>query len=448
MTDRPMTRRSFVKRSALAAGSIAFPTIGPSSVFGAGAPSNRVTVASIGVGSQGSHLLRRFAELSDARFLAVCDTFQHRRNEAARVLNAQYGGSSVRAYADFREVLAREDIDAVIIATPDHWHVPLAHYAAIAGKDVYVEKPLSPALEWARRLRQTVRRYGTVFQYGTQQRSSRRFRYVCELVRNGGIGRLERIEVWAPDVSDDFNDFAVRRYGSMEAAPVPDGFDYDRWLGPAPEAPYTVDRCRREGSFHIYDYSLGFIAGWGAHPLDIAHWGLDADDTGPVSCKGHGTIPPDGLLNTVAEWDVECRYANGVTMRFMCHRRARPVVTAYRPWSGHGTTFFGDDGWVSVDRGGMYFSRPALADIAFRSSDLRLYDSANHYQNFLDCVRSRRPTVSPLEAAIRSDTISHLADICIRLQRPIRWDPQREAFVDDAPASRRLDRAMRQPWRL
>ena len=448
MSDRRITRRSFVKRSALAAGSIAFPTIVPSTVFGRNAPSNRVTLASCGVGSQGSYLLRNFARLPDAQYLAVCDTFRHRRDEAARVLNEQYGGSSVKPYADFREVLARDDIDAVIIATPDHWHVPLAHHAAQAGKDVYVEKPLTPCLGWARRLRETARRYGTIFQYGTQQRSSRHFRYACELVRNGYIGRLERVEVWSPDVSDDWSAFAVKRYGSTETAPVPGGFDYDMWLGPAPDAPYTIDRCRREGSFHIYDYSLGFIAGWGAHPLDIAHWGMDADHTGPVSCEGRGSIPPDGLLSTVAEWDVECKYAGGVTMRFMCHRLARPVVTAYRPWSGHGTTFFGDEGWVSVDRGGLHFSRPVLANITFRSSDVRLYNSSNHYQNLLDCVRSRRPAISPLEAAIRSDTVSHLADICIRLQRPIRWDPQQERFIDDALASRRLDRAMRQPWRF
>ncbi|UCD76939.1 MAG: Gfo/Idh/MocA family oxidoreductase [Phycisphaerales bacterium] len=446
MATQKLTRREFIGRSAITAA--ALPTIVPSTVFGQNAPSNRVTLASCGVGSQGSYLMRNFTRLSDAQFLAVCDTFKSRRDEAARVLNRQYGGSVVQAYEDFRNVLDRDDIDAVIIATPDHWHVPLANCAAKAGKDVYVEKPLGPVLRWAGELRRTARRYGTVFQYGTQQRSDWRFRYACELARNGYIGELDSIEVWSPDVSDDWNDFAVKRYGSMEPAPIPEGFNYDLWLGPAPWAPYTIDRCRREGSFHVYDYALGFIAGWGAHPLDIAQWGNDADHTGPVSYEGSGEIPTDGLLNTVAQWDVRCQYPNGVIMRFMCHRLARPVVEKYRPWSGHGTTFFGSEGWVSVDRGGLHFSRPALKDVTFSSCDSRLYESTNHYQNFLDCIKSRQPTISPLEAAIRSDTISHLSDICIRLRQPINWDAQNELIVGNEYASRMLDRAMRSPWRL
>ena len=442
---RRITRRRFVKT---AAGAIAFPMIVPSRVLGRNAPSNRVTLASCGVGSQGAHLLRNFARVDEAQYLAVCDVRADRRAEAARVLNEQYGGPVVRAYEDFREVLGREDIDAVIIATPDHWHVPLANYAALAGKDVYVEKPLGVSVRWAQQLRRTARRYGTVFQYGTQQRSSRNFRFACELLRNGYVGELERMEVWSPDVSDDWNDFAVKRYGSETPAPAPTGFNYDMWLGPAPSAPYTVDRCRREGSFHIYDYALGFIAGWGAHPLDIAQWGNDADHTSPVRYEGVGEIPPRGLLDTVASWDVHCTYANGVAMRFMSHRVARPVITRYRPYSGHGTTFFGSEGWVSVDRGGLHVSDPALRGVKLRPSDLHLYESANHYRNFIECVKSRRPTISPLEAAIRSDTISHLAELCIRLRRPIQWDPDREETVGNDAAQRMLDRAMRDPWRL
>lgn len=445
MPGKNVTRRGFLKRSIVAATA---PAIVPASVFGANAPSNRVTIASIGVGSQGSHLLRNFARLADVQYLAVCDTFKDRRDEAARVLNKQYGGPVVKACADFRNVLSRDDIDAVIVSTSDHWHIPLAAYAARAGKDVYVEKPLGPVLGWARRLRVTLQRYGTVFQYGTQQRSDSKFRYACELVRNGYIGELQRIDVWAPDVSDDWTDFAVERYGSTEPAAPPAGFDYDMWLGPAPEVPYTIDRCRREGSFHIYDYSLGFIAGWGAHPLDIAQWGNDADHTSPVKYEAWGEIPERGLLNTVARWDAKCTYANGVEMRFMCHRVARRHVTKYRKWSSHGTTFFGSDGWVSVDRGGLHFSNPALADLRFRATDQRLYASRNHYQNFIDCVRTRRATVSPFEAAIRSDTISHLCDISIRRGRPIDWDPQREQILGDEPAARMLDRAMRAPWRM
>jgi len=449
MTTRRITRRRFVKGSALAAASAALPAIVPSTVFGRNAPSNRVNLAMIGVGSRGTDVMRGFARHDDVRFLAVCDPFRDRREQARAWLNEKYGGNVAEAYVDFREMLARDDIDGVVICTPDHWHVPTALYAARAGKDMYVEKPLGVSLSWARQLRDTIRRYGNVFQYGTQQRSDWRFRFVCELVRNQYIGELRRIEVWCPDVSDDWNAFQVKRYGSTEPAPVPEGFDYDLWLGPAPDAPYTVDRCRREGSFHIYDYALGFIAGWGAHPLDIAQWGMDADHGGPVYYEGRGEIPSKGLLNTVAWWDVHCEYANGVKMHFMSHRLAKPIVMEYREkWESHGTTFFGSEGWVSVDRGGICASDPKLLKIKRGPDDVHLYRSPSQDRNFLDCIKTRQPTVNPVESAIRSDTISHLSNIAIRAGRPIHWDPGTEQTIDDEQALRMLSRPLRAPWRL
>ncbi|MFQ5806782.1 MAG: Gfo/Idh/MocA family protein, partial [Phycisphaerae bacterium] len=281
-TTRKLTRREFAKGTAVAAASLAFPTVVSARAFGRSAPSNRITLAMIGVGQRGTDVMHGFTHHEDVQFLAVCDPFRNRRERAKAFLNDKYGADVVEAYDDLHQMLARDEIDGVIICTPDHWHIPAAIYAARAGKDMYVEKPLGVSLAWAWELRETVRRYGSVFQYGTQQRSDWRFRFACELVRNQYIGELQRIEAWCPDVSDDWNDFHVNRYGSTEPAPVPEGFDYDLWLGPAPEAPYTVDRCRREGAFHIYDYALGFIAGWGAHPLDIAQWGNDADHTSPV----------------------------------------------------------------------------------------------------------------------------------------------------------------------
>ena len=449
MTTRRITRRRFVKGSALAAASAALPTIVPSTVFGRDAPSNRVNLAMIGVGSRGTDVMRGFARHDDVRFLAVCDPFRDRRQQARAWLNEKYGGNVAEAYVDFREMLTRDDIDGVVICTPDHWHIPAAVYAARAGKDMYVEKPLGVSLSWARQLRDTIRRYGNVFQYGTQQRSDWKFRFACELVRNQYIGDLQRIEVWCPDVSDDWNAFQVKRYGSTEPAPVPEGFEYDLWLGPAPDAPYTVDRCRREGSFHIYDYALGFIAGWGAHPLDIAQWAMDADHAGPVYYEGRGEIPSKGLLNTIAWWDVHCEYANGVKMHFMSHRLAKPIVMEYRErWEGHGTTFFGSEGWVSVDRGGIYASDPNLLKIKLGPDDVHLYRSPSQDRNFVDCIKTRQPTVNPVESAIRSDTISHLGNIAIRAGRPIRWDPGTEQAIDDEQATRMLSRPLRAPWRL
>jgi predicted dehydrogenase len=350
-------------------------------------------------------------------------------------------------------VLQRKDIDAVVIATPDHWHTPLAIAAIRAGKDVYVEKPLSVAMKWSWRLRDEMKGKGRIFQYGTQQRSSKDFRYACELVRNGYIGKVERIDAWCPDISQQYGEFggaatfSVYRYGSLRPVPAPADLNYDLWCGPSPLRPYTVDRCTPYGAYHIYDYALGFIAGWGAHPLDIAQWGLNADHTGPVYYEGAGSLPEYGLCDTVERWDIHCYYTSGVHMRFMDWRAAKPAVMAYRKrWSDHGTTFFGTEGWVSVDRGGLETSKESLNSVQFGANDSRLYVSDHHQKNFIDCVKSRNETISPLEAAIRSDTISHLSNIVVRSKRPVEWDPQREVLVGDEEAVSKLDRPMRKQW--
>lgn len=442
---RKMSRRDFVARGMAAVG---FPHIVPARVLGGNdAPSNRVTVAAIGCGGRGGAVNRGIASLDGVQYLAAVDPFKERRERFAQLLDGQSKyGAAAKPCADFREVLARDDIDAVVVCTPDHWHVPVALAAARAGKDMYVEKPLSVSLRWAKILRGEVRRRGNVFQYGTQQRSDAKFRFACEMVRNGRIGKLERIDAWCPDISSQYAAFHVKEFGSTEPAPVPDGFDYDLWLGPAPIAPYTVDRCTNFGAYHIFDYALGFIAGWGAHPLDIAQWGKDADGTGPVEYEGTGTLPSKGLFDTVSSWDVRCRYADGVEIRFMGHRVAAPIIAAYRPPNDHGTTFFGADGWISVDRRAVHASDPALLRVRLGPDDERLYDSPRHDQNFIDCIRSRRATISPLEAAIRSDTISHLSDIAVRTQRKIRWDPAKEEIIGDDAASRMLDRPARGAW--
>ncbi len=444
------SRRAFLKASAAVTGAFGFPAIVPASVFGAAAPSNRVNIASLGVGSRGNGVLSGFMRnYEDVRALAVCDPFRSRRENTKKAVDEYYGNTDCMAYEKYEEVLARDDIDAVLVCSCDHWHVHLAAAAIRAGKDVYVEKPLSPSLAWSFELRKLIKEHHAVFQYGTQQRSDARFRRVCELVRNGYIGDVERVEVWCPDASDDWDYFSVKRYGSNETQPVPEDLNYERWTGPAPKKPYNADRVRREGSFHIYDYSLGFIAGWGAHPLDIAQWGLGMDHTSPVSYEGTGAIPARGLLSTVEEWDIHCIYPGGIKMRFMSVRLAKAEVMRYRKrWSGHGTTFFGSEGWISVDRGGIEYSKPSLAEVEPGPGGVHLYDSPAHDRNFLDCVKSREATVSPIEAAIRSDTISHMSDICVRQGKPIQWDPKREQIVDNEAAARMLSRDMRPPWLL
>jgi hypothetical protein len=244
----------------------------------------------------------------------------------------------------------------------------------------------------------------------------------------------------------------IERFHDTRPAPVPPGFDYETWIGPAPMRPYTVTRCMEWGAYHIYDYALGFIAGWGVHPLDIAQWGLDMDHTSPVHYEGAGEVPEGGLFDTVELWDVRCRYANGVTMRFMSDRVAKPVVEPMgvkkRPFTDHGTTFWGDDGWISVNRGALYASPRELQTARIGDHEKPVIRSSSQGRNFVESIKSRRPTINPLESAIRSDTISHLSNIAIRLGRAIDWDPEEERITGDPEATRMLDRPMRAPWRI
>lgn len=441
-------RRSFLKGAAAGSAALAFPSILPSSAWGATAPSRRVHLAAIGVGGRGGgNCMHNFAPREDVRFLAVADCFRSRRESFAGKVNKQYGQELCRPYADYREVLARDDIDGVVISTPDHWHVPVAVQAALAGKDMYVEKPLSIAMAWAMRLREVAQEKEIVFQYGTQQRSGKAARTAVDLVQNGYIGTLKRVDVWSPNLNP-----ANRTPCTPE--PVPEDLDYETWIGPAPMKPYCKVRCTNTGAWHCYDYALGFIAGWGAHPLDILQWGLQRDDTGPVQYQGKGFLPPEGdLLNTVRTWDVNCTYADGLPVRFMSADVAKPEVMKYHVgFKSNGTTFHGSEGWVSYSRGACYMSRKGemvnTSNFSFKESDQRTYVSDSQAGNFVDCIKNRKPTINPLESAIRSDTISHLSDLCIRTGKEIRWDPKSETIVGDAETSALLTRPVRAPWKV
>jgi len=416
--------RSFVSRRGFlrsAAASVAAPWVISSTALGnANTPpaGERVTLGHIGVGNQGGHLFRAFRGCKGAQSVAVADCYQDRRERRA----TECGG---KAYADFRELLARPDIDAVIIATPDHWHVPLAIYAARAKKDTYVEKPLGITVQQNLLCRKVFQENSRLFQYGTQQRSSNHCRLGCELVRNGKVGKIHTIEVIAPNGGAG---------GTTQDSPVPPGLDYEMWCGPSPLKPYTVDRCKPPGTYWIYDYSIGYLAGWGAHPLDIMVWGSDADLAGPMTFEGTGVIPEKGLYDTVYNWDVTVQAAQGVKITF-------------KP-GGDSTKFIGSEGWIQVRRGGWDAEPKSLLKSEPGPSDVKLLNSANHYQNFVDAVRTRGQTVSPLADAVRSDIFSHMCDICIRLKRKVTWDPKTEQIVGDAEAAKMLQRPMRAPWAL
>lgn len=430
------SRRRFL---AAAVSAVAAPQIIPGSALGKGAevaPSERIAVGCIGHGNRGPTLMRAFLGQRDARVVAVCDVNGKQREMAKGIVDKHYGTSDCAAYNDFRELCGRADIDAVCIASPDHWHVLHSLEAVRNGKDIYTEKALGLSLAADKTLRAACHRYGTVFQWGTQQRSGENFRFGCELVRNGRIGELQTIVVGVP------HDFA---FPNQPTEPVPDYLDYDLWLGPAPWAPYTYHRCRpwtRENSYsiwyHISDYCLGGIGGyWGIHHLDIAQWGHGTDHTGPIEVEGTATFPDDGLADCAVSWKVQHTYADGVKMIYTDNKQNK-----------QGVVFQGTEGWVYVKRGHIDAEPKSLLDSQIGPNEIHLMKSSGQQRQFLDCIKTREQTVSNIDVAVRSDTISHLTDLCTRLGRKIRWDPDKEVVVGDPEASRMLTRAMRDPWRL
>jgi predicted dehydrogenase len=332
------------------------------------------------------------------------------------------------ACRDFREILARDDVDAVSVCTPDHWHAIPTIAAAKSGKDVFCEKPLSLTLAEGRAVCEAVRRYGRVFQHGTQRRSEGWFAFACELVRNGRIGRLHTVRVSSEPSHPCPNE---------PPAPVPQGFDHDLWLGPAPRTPYSPRRVRTPWWYWIADYTIGFIAGQGVHFTDVAQWGLGADATGPVAIEGRGTIPDDGMCDTATAWHVEMAFASGVRLVYDDHR-AFPM----------GVIFEGTEGKVYAGIEGVRAEPASLMTSRTGPGEVHLRRPRAHVPDFVHCVRTRESTAAPAEAAHRATSLCHLAHIAILAGRPLRWDPVRERFPDDPDASRLLTKAPRAPWHL
>ena len=445
-----LARRDFLKRVAAGGAAFSLPAILTRPVFGADAPSNRINVGQIGCGNIGSNYhIRYLGGMSDVRIVAVADAYKSRRESAAARLNKQYGDGTVTAYADFREILARPDVDAVIIGAHDNWHMPMSIVAAKAGKDVYCQKPLGLDFGLTGLLRKVVREKKRIFQFGTQYRSMGRYRLMVQLVRNGYIGKLQRIDLWCRDVSFNVDQYAVKPYGSAEEVPVPADLDFDAWQGPSPMVPYTVDRATSWGGYHCPETSLGFIAGCGIHELGLAQWGNKSDPTSPIRYAGTGSVPKEGIFRTLERWDVTCDYPNGVQLRFMDFRTAKPVAAQYlRTWHpGDGVIFHGTEGWIS-DAEGFCASNPALWKQPFKPSDEQLPVSPEHNRNFIDCVKSRQETICPVEMAIRCDAICQLATVAALTGRVIQWDPEQEKIVNDPEAAKMLARPYREKWKV
>ena len=426
--DRKITRRQFVGRTAATA--FAAPMILPALASAKETKaSDRITLGFIGMGKMNRAHLGSFLREGEVQVVAVCEVDTTRRNHAKKTVedyyarkqkNGKYRGCA--AYNDFRELLARDDIDAVVIATPDHWHAIPVIEACKARKDIYCEKPLSLTIREAKLMIDAVRKYDRVFQTGSQQRSSREFRYACELVRNGRIGKVLRVNV---------NVGGPSRWCDLPAEKLEPGLDWDRWLGPAPERPYNSVLSPRGVHNHFpnwrayREYSGGGMTDWGAHHFDIAQWGLGMDQSGPVE-----VTPPE---DPKATRGVKFIYANGVEV-------------IHGP--GGGVNFVGTKGEITVNRGRLSSKPESIIKEPIGKDEVHLYRSPGHRRDWLNCIRSRKRPICDVEIGARSVTVCHLGNLAYWNHRRLRWDPQHWQFVDDAEANRWLDRERRDPYQL
>jgi len=439
--------------STVAAG---FPAIVPSSVFGAASPGNRLNIGAIGNGriSRG-HDMPGVWKFDSARIMAVCDLDAHRVEEAKTLVNGYYAKQTgkpydgVTGYSDYKELLANKDVDGVLISTPDHWHALIAIAAVQAGKDVYLQKPASLTIAEGRALSDAVHRSGRIFQIGSQQRSTVQFRYAAELVRNGRIGQLKTVLVGLPgDPSGE----------DEPEMPVPKGFDYERWLGSTPVVYYTEKRVHpqagydRPGWLRCEQFGAGMITGWGAHHVDSAHWAMDTEHTGPVEISGWAKFPTKGLWDVHGDFKTEGVYANGVRM----------IVSGEFP---NGIRFEGSEGWIFVSRGNervtasdpvaklkdtsaLQASDPKIITSVIGPDEVHLYESKDHHGNWLECMKTRRETIAPVEVAHRSCSACLLHHIAMKTKRKLFWDPVKERFKNDDEANSMLARHQRWPYAL
>ncbi len=439
------TRRGFLKTAA--AGALA-PWVVPESVLGQTAPSKRINVGIIGAGNQSRVDVPRIMRLPDVRVMAVCDVNRGShgyaraehflgREPVRQKVNEYYGKKKASGtykgcdvYHDMRELLARRDIDAVMLILPDHWHAPAVVWAAKAGKDMYCQKPLSLTVGDGQEMVKAVRKHKRILQTGSQYRSQSRARRFCELVRNGRVGDVKRVISF---VSGAGNGPAP----GWKEMPVPDGFDYETWLGPAPMAPYHADRCLYRFRFNL-DYSGGQVTNTGAHSNDIVQLALGTDGTGPVEFEDQGSVwPPAGYLFTTAtKTNFRARYANGVEL----------VCRTNNP--GFGVRVEGTEGWIEYQSKAITSSIDSVADSVIGPNEIHLPVSENHYRNFIDCVKSRQEPIEPVEIGHRTSIICHVGNIAMRLKRKLRWDPAAEQFVGDDEANAMLRRPYRKPWTL
>jgi predicted dehydrogenase len=426
MRTSNLSRRQLIKYGAAA---IAVPTIVPGSVFGENAPSERVNLAVIGTGERGTGGMQTFINHTQSQIVALCDVNRKNLEAAAAIAKVP----KERCYEDFRKLLTCKDVDAVLVATPDHWHVPMSIAAIKAGKDVYCEKPMSNTISEGRALVDAVHKHKRIFQHGTQLRSSLYTRKVCELVRNGYIGKVSKVVIGSP------GGYAT---GCHPVEPVPEWLNWDLWQGPAQPMGYRSiitgpipDKGFRGWYFISRFSTAGWVAGYGVHDIDLAQWGLGTEDTGPVTVEGKGVFPEAGLFDTVLTYDLEFTYADG-----------RKIIMTDTGKNKHGVTFHHENGkdWLYCR---YYFdaSDRNILRTELKDSDIHLYKSELHEQNFIECIKTRKQTITPVDVAHRSCSTVLIGGICLKLGRKLQWDPKNEVFVNDDEANKLLSYDMREP---
>jgi predicted dehydrogenase len=410
------------------------PQLIPSTALGMGGklpPSDRIVMGAIGLGSQGTSNMRGFLKrVKELQLVAVCDVHKLKLDKAKKIVDESYKNNDCRTYSDYREFLEKEKLDAVSIALPDHWHGLI--YSAVANKkmDIYGEKPLARTISDGRAIVNAVKKNNIVWQTGSWQRSVKNFRHGAELVLNGRIGKITRIEVGLPD--------GVQGIGTPPVMDIPAGLDWEMWLGPAPVVPFR-------GVFHgnwrwILDYSGGQLTDWAGHHIDIAQWGIGMERSGPVEIEGQGVYPREGLYNVPIEYDFLCKYTNGIEMR-VANSSLLPM--------GMGPTWYGERGWIHADRGDrLTASDPKILEEVIGTNEINLYRCDDHVGNFLECIKSRGETVAPVEIAHRSISVGLLGEIAMTIGKKILWNPENEVIIGNPVASRLLARPYRQPWNL
>jgi predicted dehydrogenase len=448
MNPKKQTRRDFIKSNAISAlGVIILPTIIPACVRGKNgsvAPSDRIVMGGIGIGGMGTWDMKDFVSKKEVQYVAVCDIDKSHRDNAIGVINKEYGTDDARGYNDFREFLEKEKMDAIHIAVPDHWHSIPSIEAAKKKLDIYGQKPFSRSIKEGRAMVDAVNKYDIVWQTGSQQRSEERFRKACELVRNGKIGNVHRVEVGLPD--------GGHSKGRPEIQPVPEGVDWEMWLGSAPKVPY---RGILHGDWRwMLDYSGGQMTDWAGHHIDIAHWGLGLERTGPVEVEGAGKYLKDDIYNVPYNFDIKYKYANGIELRVANmstyqNRSGKGWEGRKDKWQlGMGAVWYGDEGWLQVNRSGIWAENPKVLDIKIKQDEVHLYKSDDHHQNFLDCVKSREEVIAPAEVGHRSISVALLGEIAMTTEEKLKWDPKTESFSNSEEANKRLMRTMHNSWSL